>query len=530
MAILFGGVLWRLVHLHHVQHRKLVKHSHAQAYRQSGTQPDRGMIIDRNGYPLAVSTQNFAVWMDPKFVNFEDPHWRLVQKILNISPEKWQAISNSKNTRFVYLSRDIAPSTQVELKALHLKGLYFSSVLKRFYPEGEALAPVIGITNVDGKGQEGLERKFNTWLSGEAGKMSWVQDVKGRKIEEYVPSVQGVTGKPIQLSIDKHIQHVVYQNLKAGILKHHAQAGSAVLVDVKTGEILAMASFPSINPNSDEGFSVEGLKNRAALDQFEPGSVMKPFAMAAVLASGQYTPEDTIDTSPGFVNIGGHIVRDGHNNGELTLSQIIQKSSNVGIGKLVTAIPETLFPDMLDKLGFGQLTGVPVFAESAGYFPRRKQWGPFGLATLSFGYGIAVTNLQLAQAYAALANGGKKIPLTLFKRDDIPKGEQVLDQKVAEEVVAMMEKVVGSGGTAYRARVDEVPIAGKTGTARKAIEGGYAEDQYIAVFVGILPADHPRYVMVTMVDDPRGSQYYGGSVAAPIFASSMKALRSVLSF
>lgn len=522
--LLAALLYWRIVDIHVLQRPFLQAEGKARTLRAEKLVPLRGAIYDRDGAILAMSTQVFDVWIDPQNVFWEQAHWPQVLQALQVNQDDWQKMQTSQgHKRFVYLARQVTPEVAQSLEALNIHGLYFTPTTRRYYPEGEAFATVIGLTNIDQQGQEGIERHFNAWLQGQPGKLFWLQDVRGNKVQTYAGKQPVTPSKSLTLSLEKNIQHMTFAALKAAVLKHRAKAGSAVIVSVKTGEILAMANYPSFNPNGAIPSDLSWLKNRAALDQFEPGSVFKPLAMAAVLASGRYQLSDIVDTSPGYLKMGGNTVRDGYNHGVLTLPEVIQKSSNVGIAKLLEPLPMESFPFLLQQLGIGEVTGVEVPYEAAGSFDPWQLRSHFTLSTLAFGYGAAVTILQLAQAYAILANQGRLIPLTLLQREIVPQPKQVLDAKLAKQIVAMMTAVVAKGGTGYLAAIPNVAVAGKTGTVRKtAPGGGYAEDEYVAIFVGIVPADAPKYVMVIVIDDPRGEKYYGGSVAAPVFSEVMK--------
>jgi cell division protein FtsI (penicillin-binding protein 3) len=390
---------------------------------------------------------------------------------------------------------------------------------RRFYPLGEVMAHVLGYTNVDDRGQEGVELAFDDWLTGKPGAKRVIRDRRGRIVENVDLVRPAVPGKDLVLSIDRRIQYLAYRELAAGIRENNASAGSAVILDVHTGEILAMVNLPSYNPNARTDNRPSAHRNRAATDVTEPGSVMKAFTIAAALETGKFTPNSIFDTNPGSFELAGHVIHDTHNHGVLTLTGIITKSSNVGAAKLSLAMtPEHMY-DMLHRFGFGQVTGSGFPGEAAGVLPNPRSWGVIEKATIAYGYGVSVTALQIAQAYAALGNGGRLVTPTFVKGANNP-SRAVLDPHIAHEVMRMLETVVGPEGTAQKAAVLGYRVAGKTGTARNASNGGYSK-QYDSLFVGLVPASHPKFAMVVMIHDPKGSVYYGGLVAAPVFGKVM---------
>ena len=515
------AIVTRLVHLHAIQDDFLTEHSEARSVRVLPIHAPRGEILDRHGQPLAVSTKVITLWIDPSQLNTQDPRWQQILNIIHLPSDVMAAkLKGKQKRRFLYLKRQVSPAMAQQVLALKLPGVYEQTTYKRFYPEAEASAQLLGVTNIDDQGQAGLEQVHNAHLAGQNGQQRIVRDLKGHVIKQAITKPMQ-PGKPIQLSIDHRLQFITYRALKHAYDINHAKAASAVVMDVRTGEILAIVSLPSFNPNDRSTYQSDAMRLRAVTDTFEPGSVMKPLAMAAVLSTGQYDADDTLDTSPGRYRVQGHIVRDGHNLGMISLRDVIRKSSNVGISKLVLSVqPETL-PSFYRHVGLGRQTGVRYPGERSGVLPH-KRWSPFALATLSFGYGVSVTTLQLATAYATLANDGRKVTPTLLKqKEQHQQAEQIVDPNVAQQVLEMLASVVQRGGTGVRARVEGFQVAGKTGTARKAGPGGYLPDSYTAIFAGVIPADHPRYAMVVMVDDPRGDRYYGGSVAAPVFSKVM---------
>lgn len=485
----------------------------------------RGMIVDRNNFPLAVSTSVYSVWMNPQEFDPEPAQLQSLAKLLETKPKLITHLDTKKQNReFVYLKRSLSPELAHEIKALNIPGIYLQEDYHRYYPEGEIAAQVVGFTNVDDRGQEGLELGYNQWLQGTEGKKWVIKDRLGRVISDVQTVKDQKPGNDLVLSLDRRIQYLAYRELLAGVAANQAQSGSVVVLDVKTGEILAMANVPSFNPNNRVGTTPDSYRNRAITDVFEPGSTMKAFTVASALESGKYTPDSIIDTSPGWMNLDHHLVRDEKNNGALTISQILQLSSNMGAAKLVLSIPADKLWDMLRRVGLGESTGVTFPGEQDGVLVHHNPWGAFTLATMSFGYGLSVTPLQLAHAYAVLANGGVKVPLTLTRLDAPPKGEQVISPKIAKQMLMLLESVVqAKEGTSRAAQVPGYRVAGKTGTAwRFSPKGGYDKHRYNSTFVGIAPLSQPRLVIAVVINDPRGKHYYAGEISAPIFEKIME--------
>jgi cell division protein FtsI (penicillin-binding protein 3) len=398
-------------------------------------------------------------------------------------------------------------------------GVFSQREYRRFYPLGEVMAHVLGYTNVDDRGQEGVELAFDDWLTGRPGAKRVIRDRRGRIVENVDLVRPAEPGKDLVLSIDRRIQYLAYRELAEGIRENNASAGSAVILDVHTGEILAMVNLPSYNPNARTDNRPNAHRNRAATDVTEPGSVMKAFTIAAALETGKFTPNSIFDTNPGSMELAGHIIHDTHNHGVLTLTGIITKSSNVGAAKLSQQMSQEHMYDVLHRFGFGQATGSGFPGESAGVLPNAHSWGMIEKATIAYGYGVSVTPLQVAQAYAALGNGGRLVSPTFVKGANNP-SRAVLDPQIAHQILTMLETVVGPEGTAQKAAVLGYRVAGKTGTARNASAGGYSK-QYDSLFVGLVPATNPKFAMVVMIHDPKGSVYYGGLVAAPVFGKVM---------
>lgn len=498
----------------------------ARALRTEPIVALRGMITDRFGEPLAVSTPVVTLWANPRFLKQEKRSLAALAKALKMNPlELKKKINTDKG--FVYLKRQMPPDDAAVVMALGYSGVYAQREYRRFYPAGEVAAHVVGFTDLDDNGQEGIELAYNNMLKGQMGSKRVLRDLSGRTIKDVQLVKSAEPGQPVQLSIDMRIQYLAYKELKAAIAEFQAKSGSVVVLDSETGEVLAMVNEPTYNPNNRSDLKTDSLRNRAITDVLEPGSTIKPFTMAVALESGKYTPHTLIDTNPGSIRVGIKTLVDKHNNGVIDLTQIIARSSQVGTTKVALTLPGDDIRSMLYRVGFGQATGIAFPGESIGVLPSYRKWAPIVQATMSFGHGISVTPLQLAQAYSVFANNGVKKPVSLLRQDmsanvlDAAPTETAMSATVAHQLVTMMESVTDDGGTAKRASVAAYRISGKTGTAHKAIAGGYSEDKYMAVFAGMAPATHPRFVTVVVIDEPSGTKYYGGEVAAPVFSEVM---------
>jgi cell division protein FtsI (penicillin-binding protein 3) len=519
----------RAVELQLLDHGFLSSQGDARSMRVVKIAAHRGAITDRNGEPLAVSTPVDSVWVNPQELNDNiDQLPRLARALKEDQQTLARRITSNLDREFLYLVRHMPPEQAAHIKALGIPGVYLLREYKRYYPAGEVAGHVVGFTTIDDKGQEGLELGFDQLLNGEDGAKRVIQDMQGRYVEN-VESIRAPRpGRDLTTSIDLRIQYLAYRELKAAMQEYQARAGSIIVIDVDTGEVLAMVNQPSYNPNDRDQLKPEMYRNRAATDIFEPGSSIKPFIMAAALASGQYRPDSVVDTSPGFFKVGNKVEEDETNLGVIDLATILAKSSNVGTAKVALSLkPEEIW-STLSALGLGQVSGSGFPGESAGMLSNYSHWRPIGIATLSHGYGLSVTPLQLAHAYATIGAGGVKRPLTLERVTGPVPGDQVLDPKVAHELVQLMEQVVEKGGTATRASLIGYRVSGKTGTAFKSIPGGYSTDRIMAVFAGLVPASHPKLATVVVIDEPSrdvhelgGVLAQGGTVAAPVFASVM---------
>jgi cell division protein FtsI (penicillin-binding protein 3) len=484
----------------------------------------RGAITDRYGEPLAVSTPVDSIWVNPQELNDNiDQLPRLAQALKEDQQTLARRITSNLDREFLYLVRHMPPEQAAHIKALEIPGVYLLREYQRYYPAGEVSGHVVGFTTVDDKGQEGLELGFDQMLNGEDGAKRVIQDSYGRYVEN-VESIRAPRpGRDLVTSIDLRIQYLAYRELKSAMKEYRAHAGSVIVLDVDTGEVLAMVNQPSYNPNDREQLKADLYRNRAATDIFEPGSSIKPFIMAAALASGQFRPDSVVDTSPGFLKVGTKVFEDERNLGAVDLATILAKSSNVGTAKVALSLQPEQIWNTLTGLGLGQVTGSSYPGESAGMLSHYSHWRPIGIATLSHGYGLSVTPLQLAHAYATIGAGGVRRPISFERVAGPVAGEQVMDPKVARSLIQLMEQVVEKGGTATRASLIGYRVSGKTGTAWKSIAGGYSTDRYMAVFAGLVPASHPKFATIVVIDEPMGDmhEHQGGEVAAPVFASVM---------
>jgi cell division protein FtsI (penicillin-binding protein 3) len=482
----------------------------------------RGMILDRNGEPLAISTPVDSVWANPAELNGARAQWPALVKLLDLSRQDLiSQISKNSGREFMYLKRHVRPEQAEQVMALKIPGVALQKEYRRYYPAGAIAGHVVGFTNVDDQGQEGLELAYNAWLHGVPGKKRILKDRLGNMVET-VESIQlPVPGKDLTISLDRRIQYLAYRELKAAVAAHGAHGGSAIVMDARTGEVLAMVNEPGFNPNNRTHLRSSVFRNRAVTDVFEPGSTVKPFTVAAALESGKFSANTPVETAPGVYKVGEHFIRDARDYGRLTVAQVIEKSSNVGASKISLALNKSAMWRMFHAVGFGDYTGAELPGESTGRLTSAKTWVPIEQATLSFGYGLSVTPLQLARAYAALANNGMLMPITLLRREDKANGRQVMAETNARAIRRMLEMAVSKDGTGASAQVMHYRVAGKTGTTHKLGRDGYAENAYVSSFAGFAPASNPRLVMVVTIDQPARGGYFGGQVAAPVFSKVM---------
>ena len=522
-----AGVSARAFYLQVLNAPFLLSQGEARVVRTEIIPAHRGLITDRNGMALAVSTPLQSLWINPKGLLEQKEKQGSEQYIRDIAlatntPLKVlrKKINKHRNKEFLYLGRGLAPQDAENMLAQVKSGLNSRTEYGRFYPASEIAAHVVGMANIDEKGQEGMELAYNEWLSGTTGAKKIISDLNGQRVKDLSLIAPAQAGNDLQLSIDMRIQHIAYRELELAVKKHRADSGSLVIMDVESGEVLSMVNSPAFNPNNRTRINPESLRNRAVTDLFEPGSTVKAFTIAAALESGKFNANTVVKTSPIYLN--RKRIEDIHYYGPMSVEKILTKSSNVGAAKLALSVGPDALNGLYSQVGLGQTTSSGYPGERSGALPVHMSWKKIDVATLSYGYGLSVTTLQLAHAYATLANGGVQHPVSLLKLDEIPLGEQVINPSTAKKVVKMLETVVSRKGTASRAHVEGYRIAGKTGTVHLSSSEGYSENKYLSLFAGIAPASDPKVVAVIVVNNPKGKEYYGGAVAAPVFSSIMK--------
>ena len=517
------ALVYRAANLTLVDHTFLAKEGDARFSRVVQIAAHRGTVTDRYGEPLAVSTPVDSIWVNPKELALaSDQLPRLAAALKLDRQELARRITSNLDRDFLYLARHREPSEAQRIKALGIPGVYLSREYRRYYPSGEVAGHILGFTNVDDAGQEGLELAFDHWLAGENGAKRVIQDRYGRIVQDVESIRTARPGRDLVLSIDLRIQYLAYRELKAAIRDQHASSGSVTVLDIATGEVLAMVNQPAYNPNDREHMAPGTYRNRAATDIFEPGSSIKPFFVAAGLASGKYDDRSIIDTSPGFIQVSRGVkpIEDEHNLGAINIATILAKSSNVGMAHIALSLQPELIWNTLTHLGFGQVTTSGFPGESAGLLPQLSQWRPVGIASMSHGYGLAVSPLQLAHAYATIGAHGIARPISFVRVDSAPGGQRVLDEHTCLELTHMLESVVlADGATGRRAAIPGYRVSGKTGTAWKAVGGGYNSDHVTAVFGGVAPTSAPRLAALVVIDDPNVSKHQGGDVSAPVFST-----------
>jgi cell division protein FtsI (penicillin-binding protein 3) len=483
---------------------------------------NRGRILDRNGLILASSVQAQSIWAIPEDVNKSDPKLPELARLLEMPLGDLRKRLTSEDKTFVWVKRQVDEPVAKDIAALKIAGIHQSRVYKRQYPEGEAAAHLVGFTNVEDKGQEGVELAFNSQLSGKAGSRRVIKDRLGRVVEDVRDVVPPVDGQDLQLSIDSKVQYFAYQKLVDTVRAQKAKAGSVVVLDARTGEVLALANYPSFNPNRRLNLTGEQLRNRALTDSFEPGSTMKPFVAALAMDRGLVKPTTTIQTAPGRLTIGGSTINDAHPHGVLTLSEVIQKSSNVGTVKVAMQMNPRDMWESYAQAGFGQKPQLPFPGAVSGRLRPYKTWRPIEQATMSYGYGLSASLFQLAQAYTVFANGGELLPVSLLKSNTPAVGVRVFSSASAASVRNMLHMAAGPGGTAPQAQTSGYSVGGKTGTARKQEGKYYVAKKYRTFFVGLAPIEDPRIVVAVMVDEPNNGSYYAGVVAGPVFSETVQ--------
>jgi cell division protein FtsI (penicillin-binding protein 3) len=534
IVFVYAGLLARSAYIQIIEPDMLKKQGDMRSLRTAAHTVQRGSIVDRNGLELAISVPVETVWADPKIVMENNAlamkeHWQALADVLgrNVNKLTEQIIKNPSK-RFVYVERKVSPAMAKYIKELKIPGIHLRKESKRFYPSGEISAHVVGFTNVDDKGIEGVERVYDQLLTGTDGEKQYRKDAKGRKIE--ILSEQASTQpKDIVLSIDQRIQAIAYKELKGAVKAFKASSGSVVVTNIHTGEILALVNSPSYNPNNRRNTAIHRFRNRAITDFYEPGSTLKPLTVLTALEFGSVKADSIIDTSPGWMRLGGRRVGDPINRGKLSVTDVLVHSSNMGTTKLALSVPKEFLLNKFFDVGFGEQTGVGLVGESSGIMHNRHRWSEFELATLSWGHGVAVTPIQLARFYSTLANGGIKKPLTIIKQgtlDTIPlRDVRVFSQQSSQEVVGMLEHVVDEHTS--NAKVEGYRVGGKTGTAIKAFAGGYG-NEYVGLFAGMAPISDPAIVVVVVINEPGGDLYHGGEVASPVFSRVMKGALRVL--
>lgn len=525
LVFVFGVLVSRAAYLQIIQPERLIKEGDNRTVRVKKSSVQRGMITDRNGVELAVSVPVQTIWADPKRVleysGFEsDVRWAALAKVLDMEEQELiSRITINANKRFIYLKRKTNPVVADYVQQLQIPGVRLREESKRYYPAGEITAHVVGFTNIDGEGIEGIELRHNEWMKGTPSKRTVIKDAKGREIE-VLEEQKGSKPKDIHLTIDQRIQAVVYQELKKAVQTFEAASGSAIVVDIETAEVLAMVNSPSFNPNNRTNVALHRFRNRAITDTFEPGSTMKPLSVINALDYGSYGTLDLVDTSPGFIRLGGRRIPDPINRGMLSLADVLKHSSNVGSTKLALSTPKESFLELYYKMGLVDSSGIDLVGESTGLFNDARRWSDSEIASLSFGYGISVTAAQLARMYTTIGAGGVSRPLSIVKSEFEKPTERVFSEDIARDVLNMMESVISDEGSGKNAQVKGYRLAGKTGTSQKATAGGYGHD-YVNTFAGIGPVSNPKIAVVVVINDPKGDYYYGGETAAPTFGKVM---------
>jgi cell division protein FtsI (penicillin-binding protein 3) len=528
-----GSVIGRAAYLQLVHKDFLQEQGNERFLRKVEVPAHRGMILDRNGEPLAVSSPVDSIWAQPKELLGQRERWPTLAPLLGLTvTEIEEELAGREERGFAYLRRHLPPSKAQQILQLKIPGVYAMREYRRYYPDAEVTSHLLGFTDIDDAGQEGLEKAFDAQLHGTPGLKRVIQDRLGRVVEDVESIRVPQPGKPVVLSIDRRLQYLAYRALKTAVMENKASAGSAVIVDVRTGEILAMVDQPAGNPNNRAELKGELLRNRAVTDVYEPGSTLKPFTVALGLESGKWSPTTLVNTAPGTLRVGRYTVRDVHNYGMIDVTRVISKSSNVGTSKIALSMPMERLWQLYKNIGFGSSTGLGLIGEQAGVLHHFSKWGgEIGHANHSFGYGLSVNMVQLAQAYTVLAADGIRRPLTILKRDQPPgpsEEQRVLSARAVRQIRVMLEEAVSKAGTGLKASVPGYQVAGKTGTVHKIVNGRYAGNRYFSLFAGMVPASDPRLVMVIIIDEPKSGAYYGGAVAAPVFGKTMGGVLRIL--
>ncbi|OCT36355.1 cell division protein [Pseudomonas putida] len=526
LALMVGAISWRIIDLQVVDRDFLKGQGDARSLRHIPIPAHRGLITDRNGEPLAVSTPVTTLWANPKEMQASKDRWPQLAAVLGQNPQQLiERLTQQANKEFIYLVRGLTPEQGQQVLDLKVPGVYGLEEFRRFYPAGDVTAHMVGFTDLDDHGREGVELAYDEWLAGVPGKRQVIKDRRGRLIKDIQVTKNAKAGKTLALSIDLRLQYLATRELRNAIAEQDAKAGSLVIMDVKTGEVLAMVNQPTYNPNNRRSMFPAAMRNRAIIDVFEPGSTVKPISMSAALQSGRWKPTDKVEVYPGSLQIGRYTIKDvSRSEGPiLDLTGILINSSNVGMSKIAFDIGGEAIYRVMSQVGLGQYTGLGFPGERVGNLPNHREWRKAETATLSYGYGVSVTALQLVHAYAALANDGKMVPLSILKVDKAPDAVQAIPQETAKTVQGMLQQVIEAPRGVFRAQVPFYHVAGKSGTARKATVGskGYTENAYRSLFAGFGPMSDPRYAIVVVIDEPGKGGYFGGLVSAPVFSKVM---------
>lgn len=526
LALMVGAICWRIIDLQVVDRDFLKGQGDARSLRHIPIPAHRGLITDRNGEPLAVSTPVTTLWANPKEMQASKERWPQLAAALGQNAQQLtERLTQQASKEFIYLVRGLTPEQGQHVLDLKVPGVYGLEEFRRFYPAGDVTAHMVGFTDLDDHGREGVELAYDEWLAGVPGKRQVIKDRRGRLIKDIQVTKNAKAGKTLALSIDLRLQYLATRELRNAIAEQDAKAGSLVIMDVKTGEVLAMVNQPTYNPNNRRSMFPAAMRNRAIIDVFEPGSTVKPISMSAALQSGRWKPTDKVEVYPGSLQIGRYTIKDvSKSEGPiLDLTGILINSSNVGMSKIAFDIGGEAIYRVMSQVGLGQYTGLGFPGERVGNLPNHREWRKAETATLSYGYGVSVTALQLVHAYAALANDGKMVPLSILKVDKAPEAVQAIPKETAETIQGMLQQVIEAPRGVFRAQVPFYHVAGKSGTARKATVGskGYTENAYRSLFAGFGPMSDPRYAVVVVIDEPGKGGYFGGLVSAPVFSKVM---------
>nr|WP_315479593.1 penicillin-binding protein 2 [uncultured Rhodoferax sp.] len=522
IALGFVGLAARAAYIQVVANDFFQRQGEVRFARTLDLPANRGRILDRNGLILASSVPAPSIWAIPEDVEMDKAQLQRLAKLLEMPTADISRKLANEDKTFVWIKRQVDAAVAKQIAELNIKGIYQRKEYKREYPEGESAVHVVGFTNVEDKGQEGVELTFNKELAGRSGSRRVIKDRLGRVVEDVGDQIPPLEGKDLQLSIDSKVQFFAYQKLRDAVVENKAKAGSVVVLDVLTGEVLALANYPSYSPAKRANLTGAQLRNRALTDTFEPGSTMKPFVVALALEQGMVRPETPIQTAPGRITITGSTITDSHPHGVLSVSEVIQKSSNVGTVKLAMQMEPHEMWDMFSQVGLGQKPQVPFPGVVSGRLRAYKTWRPIEQATMSYGYGLSASLFQLARAYSVFARDGELVPVTLLKTSEQVAGVRVFEARHAKSVLNMLHMAAGPGGTAPKAQTMGYSVGGKTGTAHKQEGKGYADKKYRGFFVGVAPIDNPRIVVAVMIDEPSNGKYFGGDVAAPVFSETVQ--------